>query len=142
LAATWRRISSHTLARRFSERSTPVDAARFVPGTDALQEFRVCDYWDDGSLLLVDLPGHAAGQIGCLLRTKTQRLFYLADACWDLEMLQRGRNLPWPARRIQHSYPQYMQTQSRIRRLANQGAVRLLACHCPQSQAWFERHAD
>ncbi|OJJ19349.1 hypothetical protein BKI52_21290 [marine bacterium AO1-C] len=40
------------------------------------------DLFEDGSLYLVPLPGHAAGQIGVLLETPKRPYFLIADACW------------------------------------------------------------
>jgi glyoxylase-like metal-dependent hydrolase (beta-lactamase superfamily II) len=41
------------------------------------------DLFNDNSLFIYDLPGHAAGQIGVELQTKKQRFFLIADACWN-----------------------------------------------------------
>lgn len=41
------------------------------------------DLFGDGSLIIYDLPGHAAGQIGVELKTKKQQYFLIADACWN-----------------------------------------------------------
>ena len=40
------------------------------------------DLWGDGSLQLVPLPGHAAGQVGAILQTDQGPVFLCADACW------------------------------------------------------------
>ena len=40
------------------------------------------DLFDDSSILLVDLPGHATGQIGVLLETEKNEVFLIADTCW------------------------------------------------------------
>lgn len=41
------------------------------------------DLFGDDSLLIYDLPGHAAGQIGVELKTAKQNYFLIADACWN-----------------------------------------------------------
>lgn len=41
------------------------------------------DLFGDNSLLIYDLPGHAAGQIGVELKTQKQHYFLIADACWN-----------------------------------------------------------
>lgn len=33
-------------------------------------------------MMLVDLHGHGAGQIGAILNTPNQKTFLVADACW------------------------------------------------------------
>ena len=40
------------------------------------------DLFGDQSLIIVSLPGHAAGQIGVLLETNKSSYFLIADACW------------------------------------------------------------
>jgi glyoxylase-like metal-dependent hydrolase (beta-lactamase superfamily II) len=118
----------------FVARGHGLDASAFAPGTDDLAEFLVHDWWGDGSLLFVDLPGHALGQMGFILRTETQRLFYIVDACWHLDVMLQARPLPRFSRGLQHSYPAYAQTQDKLRRLHAQGRYELLACHCPRTQ--------
>jgi glyoxylase-like metal-dependent hydrolase (beta-lactamase superfamily II) len=48
------------------------------------------DLFSDGSIYLVDLPGHASGHVGMLCRLAERWLFLLADACWLLSNLQPG----------------------------------------------------
>src|SRR5581483_3861194 len=40
------------------------------------------DLFDDGSLLLVALPGHARGQMGLLAHTERGYMLFAADGCW------------------------------------------------------------
>lgn len=44
------------------------------------QDFPSCDVFGDGSLTLIDLPGHASGQMGIL----TGDTLFAADAVWSL----------------------------------------------------------
>lgn len=53
------------------------------------------DLFDDNSLLIYPLPGHAAGQIGVKLQTAKQSYFLIADACWLKESYESLR-LPSP----------------------------------------------
>lgn len=132
----------------FVERGLPLDESRFAPGTldvtgpagvgtdrgraDA-NDFRICDYWGDGTLLLVDLPGHADGHYGFVLETAQRRVFYIVDACWILEAMMEGRKLPWISRRFQHDEAAYFATQEKLRTLAQRTGLELVACHCPQT---------
>lgn len=45
------------------------------------------DIFDDGSLIAIDLPGHALGHIGLLVNYK-KPYFLVADACWDKRAFQ------------------------------------------------------
>lgn len=49
------------------------------------------DLFGDGSLRLVELPGHAHGQIGLHVQTETGPVFLVADAAWMLEGIRKGR---------------------------------------------------
>src|SRR5262249_6934860 len=73
------------LPRDFVERGSAIDLPKSAAQTsNSLSEFRTLDYWGDGSLLLVDLPGHALGHTGFVLRTDAATVFYIVDACWDV----------------------------------------------------------
>jgi glyoxylase-like metal-dependent hydrolase (beta-lactamase superfamily II) len=127
------------LPEDFRARGQPIEESAFVRGAGPLEEFRVHDYWGDGSLVFVDLPGHAEGHTGFVLRTAGESLFYIVDACWDVEGMLAGRALPRIARAFQQSYADYAETQEKLRRLAARGAYPLLACHCPRTQAYVSR---
>lgn len=120
------------------ERSRVVAEDRFVAGSGELEEFEVCDYWGDGSLLLVDLPGHMEGQTGFLLNTERRRFFYVADAYWHQDVLLEGRGLPWLSRGIQHDYTAYLATQDKLRRLALRTNWKLIACHCRKALPYVQ----
>lgn len=119
----------------FSRRSVPISRARFLPGDGELSEFQICDYWNDGSLRLVDLPGHADGHYGCVLATQSERVFYIVDACWHLDVMLADRTLPIISRGFQSDWPAYQATQRKLQKLASRGWT-LAACHCPHT---FER---
>lgn len=117
----------------FETRGVPLEESRFAPGTGEWSEFSVCDYWNDGSLLLVDLPGHADGHFGFVLRTAERQLFYIVDACWILDSMLSGRRLPWISRRFQHDEAAYHATHEKLRRLTERTGLELVACHCPRT---------
>lgn len=137
--SVWGQVHQAFLARLlpedFAARGDPVSEAAFTAGDGPLEELQVCDYWGDGDLLLVDLPGHAVGHTGFVVRTATERIFYVVDACWDRDVLLQGRTLPRLSQRVQYAYGAYVATQERLRRLAARTDWLLLACHCPRTQA-------
>jgi len=53
------------------------------------------DLFQDNSLLLYPVPGHAAGQLALLLQTSKQYYFLIADACW-LKQSYQDLVLPSP----------------------------------------------
>ena len=71
-------------------------ARRIVGDGPAWSVFqRTLDLFGDGSLLALPLPGHAAGQIGLLVRTGPERSLLAADGCWLSESYRR-RCMPSP----------------------------------------------
>lgn len=117
----------------FEARSSIVSEEQFVAGTGELDGFKTLDYWGDGSLQLVDLPGHANGHSGFVLSSEQQRFFYVADAYWHQDVLLAGHALPWPGRQIQDDYATYQNTQAKLKRLASETDWQLIACHCPKA---------
>ena len=141
--SVWRQVRHGFLAELLPQdlavrgRSLEEDALR--PGSEPFDEFRVLDYWGDGDLLLVDLPGHSPGHLGFALRTETEQIFYVADACWDMAAMLEGRSLPALSRWVQHSPRIYAETQEKLRRFAARKDWQVLACHCPRTQAYVAR---
>ncbi len=123
----------------FTQRGNGVEEDAFATGRGPFRDLRVIDYWGDGDLLLVDLPGHAPGHTGFAVRTAREQFFYIADACWDRDAMLAGRRLPAIARRLQDSIDAYTETQERLRRFAGANTDwTMLACHCPRTQKYVE----
>lgn len=99
------------------------------------REFSKLDYWDDGSLVLLDLPGHALGHTGFLLNTEHGRKFYIVDAAWSVDVLLQGNQLPRISRRLQTNYDKYWKTQQLLKQFSEENSIELIACHCPRTQA-------
>lgn len=61
--------------------------------------FRAFDYFDDGSLYLVDTPGHTIGHLGCLVRTTASPptfLFFGGDCAHHCAEVRPSDYLPLP----------------------------------------------
>lgn len=104
------------------------------------------DLFGDGSILLVELPGHVEGQLGAFLRAEDGSLdFLVADACWTSESVRR-RQLPHPiTRALFSSYGLYGTTLGRIADLTERAPeVRIVPAHCDEvrRQRIPEAHAD
>ena len=117
----------------FEQRGIPLRDDQFIAGTGPWQKFQVCDYWDDGSLILVDLPGHADGHFGFLLQDQERQRFYIVDACWHVQVMLEQSPLPWISRNFQHDQVAYFATQEKLRKLTAETGIELLACHCPRT---------
>ncbi|MEM8709339.1 MAG: MBL fold metallo-hydrolase [Planctomycetota bacterium] len=68
----------------FEVRSTPIEGDEWAPLGPEFSPFRRgVDLLGDGSLIVVALPGHAAGQLGIFVRrTSAPDVFMIADAAW------------------------------------------------------------
>lgn len=117
----------------FEQRGTLIHEHQFVAGHCDWHEFRIFDFWGDGSLILVDLPGHADGHFGCVLQTEDRPLLYIVDSCWHVQVMLEQSPLPWVSRRFQHDPAAYFETQAKLRRLTEQTGLELIACHCPRT---------
>jgi glyoxylase-like metal-dependent hydrolase (beta-lactamase superfamily II) len=79
------------------ERLTFVDGFAHVPLQPPLDAFGPGhDAFGDGSVVVVDLPGHAAGHIGLLVETPARgRLLLAGDAAWSREAIETATPPPW-----------------------------------------------
>ncbi|WP_363797893.1 MBL fold metallo-hydrolase [Lysobacter firmicutimachus] len=102
------------------------------------------DLFDDGSVAVVSLPGHARGQIGLALRTvEGERALLVADAFWRREQLQREVELPWLTRWLAvddgAAYRDTVRKLVRFQREHPQAWV--IPAHCADTLAqWRARH--
>lgn len=104
------------------------------------------DLFQDGSIRLVPLEGHFAGQVGALLNTDLGTVFLIADACWFRQSFEELA-LPHPIAMTRMYNPkQYVQDLQAI-----QGFYRrfphghIIPSHCRESKAIYDqgvRHDD
>jgi glyoxylase-like metal-dependent hydrolase (beta-lactamase superfamily II) len=87
------------------------------------------DLFDDESVRLVHLPGHAPGQVGVIFNRQNGREFYAADAFWrrcqivdSVDPLGIAMALQWNANTYRH-------TIRLLRQVHQQGGYRITACH-------------
>lgn len=94
------------------------------PG-NAAPRLQAADLFGDGTYLLVDLPGHAAGHVGALVE---HRVLLAGDAAWSRDLLgQEHRIRPVP-RAVAHDATAQSATARRLLDLEHSG-VRLLFSH-------------
>lgn len=61
------------------------------------------DMFGDGSVVLVPLGGHTAGQVGMFLNLPSgQRYFFTGDVTWTIEGLQKPADRSWLLRHVVH----------------------------------------
>ena len=118
----------------FLSRAQSIHEAQFAIDHNRFPHFASLDYWGDGSLVLIDLPGHALGHTGYLMQTTDGPKLYVVDAFWDREAFNANRKLPWISQHVLDSYTQYQATNQSLRAIAKDLQLEPLACHCPRTQ--------
>ncbi|MCA9190478.1 MAG: MBL fold metallo-hydrolase [Planctomycetales bacterium] len=123
----------------FESQGCKVGEACFTQHAERLPGLQVYDFFKDGSVLLLDLPGHALGHTGYFLRLQDKSLLYAVDAFWDLEAFQKSARLPAPSRAATFNWPAYCRTQETLRNIQHTLKLNPLGCHCPHTQAYVEQ---
>lgn len=92
------------------------------------------DIFNDGSMLAISLPGHAAGHFGLLLEHMQQTAFLIGDACWTQEAYTQGARPNTLAHIIMDNGDAYLNTLDKLSHLysRNKGIV-LIPSHCKKT---------
>lgn len=122
---------SEMLPPDFLKRSLPIDETQQILAPNDFAFSRLLDILGDGSLIALDVPGHAAGQIGLLVSTDQMSFFLCADAVWSSRAYFEQR-LPHPlAGLIMSNRTQYRDSFERLCRLHTQyPQLQIVPSHC------------
>jgi glyoxylase-like metal-dependent hydrolase (beta-lactamase superfamily II) len=102
------------------------DGCPFTAGFDIL---------GDGSLLAVDLPGHADGQIGLFISTEQQDYLLCADAAWSSRAIHCNLPPHLLAGLIMSNRAAYKETFAKLIELDRRfPSVRIVPSHCFEAQ--------
>ena len=103
---------------------------------------RGLDLFGDGSLVAVDLPGHARGQAGVVVRDRwLGPALVAADALWDARALRPGGEPSRLTHAIAHDAGAQAETLARVRAWQRQTGGAVLPAHDLDAwRAWGERH--
>lgn len=118
----------------FYQRIEFVDSAPIVRLPESHRPFSEArDVFGDGSLLSVELPGHATGQAGLFFKDASGRDCLLAsDACW-LSRAYRENQMPHPLVRILVDWAAYRQTLQELHELHRSNpSLWIIPSHCPE----------
>ncbi|MFU8806621.1 MAG: NAD-dependent epimerase/dehydratase family protein, partial [Bradymonadaceae bacterium] len=98
------------------------------------------DLFGDGSIRLVDLPGHAAGQYGAFVRRSGgDTVFFAADGCWSRRCLYTDPPRPRLHRYVAADRVDQDETYKILRRLhLEMPEVPIIPSHCPDAAADFD----
>lgn len=107
---------------------------------DIHPDFKGVDLWakdlfQDKSVYLVNLPGHAAGQVGLLAKLSERWVFLLADACWLTESLSENIDQHWLANILCDSVTTYRATLTQLRKAYRQAqsTTDFVPAHCEET---------
>lgn len=128
-------LSDPLVGLKRHDSGTAPDDANFVGSWQAYDNLpHTLDLFNDGSLLIVDAPGHLPGHINLLARTAGGRQVYMAgDACHDRRLLTGEKTIgEWDDAQghvccIHADRKQAEQTIDKIRVLENQGVEVIFA---------------
>ncbi|MGV6493692.1 MBL fold metallo-hydrolase [Stenotrophomonas rhizophila] len=110
------------------------EAQASVPLPPPLDAFeRGIDLFGDASLLLVPLPGHAAGHYGAVFDDGHGPVFLVADASWSSQAIRDNTPPPALVTAWLGSTAVYRDTLARLHALHHAAPeVRLVPSHCPE----------
>ena len=122
----------------FLSRARPITAKEIRPLPSHFAPFsKGFDMFGDETLFLVELAGHATGQLGCFVQSQKERsIFLVADACWTSQSYQE-KIVPHPITKILFSdYGIYQQTLQQLHDFAfDNPHVLIVPSHCPDIHA-------
>lgn len=135
----WRQVKSAFLPGLvpswLPQQSDAIARERFV--ADDRCGFPTYDLFGDGTVSLIDLPGHAPGQVG--VWWPEEQVVYVADGFWRESQLESDLELLGPARTLQWDPTAYRQTLDRLRRWHRAGGVKLIACHSIDAETRMQK---
>lgn len=124
----------------FESRQSPVDLAHPINLPPEYAPFtRGYDLLGDQSVIAVELPGHAVGQMGLFIRTTdAATTFLVGDACWLKRAYQENRP-PHPFANLLFADPAaYRATLSSLHTFhQSHPSVRIVPSHCAESIAQY-----
>lgn len=125
------------LPEDFNPRSLPVDeysAKRPLP--PGLPFSEAYDLLGDGSLLAVELSGHAAGMIGIFVSTSEHDYLLCADTVWSSRAFLENRRPHPAAGLIMSSRSEYIENFERLRQIHERfPEIRIVPSHCREALA-------
>ncbi len=125
----------------FVDRGLPIEERVFQTTDSRLAPIRSFDYFGDGSLIMLDLPGHALGHTGYLISMENRQFLYVTDAYWNREVFRQKIILPRPSRYTVHDWSAYNTTLNNLRHVSARLGLVTIACHCPRTQELVTAYA-
>ncbi|MDX2082525.1 MAG: MBL fold metallo-hydrolase [Rickettsiales bacterium] len=123
----------------FSKKINFVEEKKSIALDQSLAPFESAfDIFGDQSLLVIDLPGHALGQIGIFFYDQNQQpVFLVADSCWSSKAFRELRLPNFISYLIHFHKKSYQQTIKNLHQLhKNNQQIKIIPSHC--AEIWQE----
>ncbi|UVK37709.1 MBL fold metallo-hydrolase [Mesorhizobium sp. AR10] len=144
--AAWSRAKARTAWQNLSHgvftELFPADFESRLDGLSSKQQIEPsdgipggADLFGDGSVLAVDLRGHADGQFGLLFPRLDRPLLYAVDAQWLLAALVENRTPGFPASLLAEDASALEPTSATLRRFLTVGGE-VMFCHDPKPTSY------
>lgn len=119
----------------FLDRSSILTDEKFRKSSHIEGFETICDFFNDGSLFVVPLPGHSAGHVGLYFEYNGKKTFLIGDAVWLLDNLKDNAHPSSIAHVLMASKKQYQNTFDKLRTIYHKGEnhVQIIPCHCAQT---------
>lgn len=117
----------------FMERSQPLELRQLRSLPKMYSPFTMgYDIFNDDSILAIELPGHAKGQLGLFLKTASrEKIFLIADACWSSEAYLKLIPPHTISFLAMAGKKEYMNTLTKIHELKNSSPdIQIIPSHC------------
>jgi glyoxylase-like metal-dependent hydrolase (beta-lactamase superfamily II) len=128
---------SQLLPDDFLQRSSAVHFTTQNSSSLFYPDFVPCyDLFNDGSILCIDLPGHAPGHMGLIIHAQEGTYCLVGDACWVSDNYLHGTQPHWLVRHlVLHDRNQYQQTILKLRQVhLLHPEIHIVPCHCSKTQ--------
>ena len=127
------------LPNDFASRLVFLEDQRFISLDRSMKPFtQGIDVYGDGSIIGIDLPGHAVGQFGLLFSdSESRQTFLIADSCWSSKAY-REYKLPSVVTYLVHEKKSaYQETLLKLHQLYKRNKqIRMIPSHC--QEIWQE----
>ncbi len=108
----------HKLRSLIIERFFPEDFEQRIEVIKSSKLKKPYDYYKDKSIKLIELEGHAKGQICAIVADK---ILLAADTCWGRDLLEKSYHIKFPASLIQDNIKDYRKTLDKLQELEKDG---------------------
>ncbi len=100
----------------------------------------VYDVLGDGSVIGIELNGHADGQLGIYL--PEFKILFAADSCWGPDLLSKVKDMRFIPRLIQNNYREYLETCEKLKEFSQRYPdVRIIYSHGKTEEKRYEQQA-